>query len=454
MSYNVRIVSTFPPRRCGIGTFSRDLTNALKHFKSDVQRVRIAAIDNGGLSYGKDVDVVIDQYSCESWEKAAKKITASARRSSARTIALLQHEYGLDPDEQGGNRGTNYVSMSRLLCEKGIITLVYLHTVLEKPDEHQKTTLQQLAEHSDGLIVTTESAIDILTAEPYSIRRSKIIHIDHGIRMHNPFQYDRLMIKEQFGLEDHFLVTTLGLRSPDKGIQYGVRGYGRFLAESCSESQKRKLIYMVAGQCHPEFVKAEDGKHYRQYQQMMHEALASSDLRWCEVDDLKGVNFDDYDVVFFDAFLDDNMLLKFYGATNVMLLPYLNMQQMSSGILADTMGSGRVSIATKFRYATELIDSSADQQRGIVLGKRARGILVDPAEPSVEQIAQGLDYLVFNMEERLAMERRSHRRGYQMRWDNTAWQLLQYVHFIREKREIVSGRGIEFSRDKQSIYEL
>ncbi len=454
MSYNVRIVSTFPPRRCGIGTFSRDLANALKHFKSDVQRVRIAAIDHDGLDYGKNVDIVIDQYDCESWQKAVKKITSSARRSTARTIALLQHEYGLDPDEQGGNRGTNYVTMSRSLCEKGIITLVYLHTVLEKPDEHQKTTLQQLAEHSDGLIVTTESAIDILTGEPYSIRRSRIIHIDHGIRMQNPFQYDRLMIKEQFGLEDRFLVTTLGLRSPDKGIQYGVRGYGRFLAESCSESQRKQLVYIVAGQCHPEFVKAHGGKHYRQYQQMMHEALESSDLRWCEVDDLKGVDFDKYDVVFFDAFLDDNMLLKFYGATNVMLLPYLNMQQMSSGILADTMGSGRVSIATKFRYATELINSAADQQRGIVLKKRARGILVDPEEPSVEQIAQGLDYLVFNMDERLAMERRSHRRGYQMRWDNTAWQLLQYVHFIREKREIVSGRGIEFNRDKQSIYEL
>ncbi|MHC4213606.1 MAG: glycosyltransferase family protein [Planctomycetota bacterium] len=454
MSYNIRIVSTFPPRRCGIGTFSRDLANALKDFKSDVHRVRIAAIDNGGLDYGKDVDIVIDQYNCESWQKSVRKITSSARRSTSRTIALLQHEYGLDPDEQGGNRGTNYVTMSRSLCEKGIITLVYLHTVLEKPDDHQKTTLQQLAEHSDGLIVTTESAIDILTSEAYSIRRSKIIHIDHGIRMHNPFQYDRLMIKEQFGLEDHFLVTTLGLRSPDKGIQYGVRGYGRFLAESSSESQRKKLIYLVAGKCHPEFVKADGGKHYRQYQQMMHEALESSDLRWCEVDELKGVDFDEYDVVFFDTFLDDNMLLKFYGATNVMLLPYLNMQQMSSGILADTMGSGRVSIATKFRYATELIDSSADQQRGIVLGKRARGILVDPAEPSVEQIAQGLDYLVFNMDERLGMERRSHRRGYQMRWDNTAWQLLQYVHFIREKREIVSGRGIEFNRDKQSIYEL
>ena len=29
MPYNIRLVSTFPPRRCGIGTFCRDLASAL-----------------------------------------------------------------------------------------------------------------------------------------------------------------------------------------------------------------------------------------------------------------------------------------------------------------------------------------------------------------------------------------------------------------------------------------
>jgi hypothetical protein len=77
--------------------------------------------------------------------------------------------------------------------------------------------------------------------------------------------------------------------------------------------------------------------------------------------------------------------------------------------------------------------------------------LVDPGEPSVEQIAQGLDYLVFNKDERLAMEKRAHERGYQMRWHNSAWELLQYIQFITEKREIVSGRGVEFTRERASI---
>jgi hypothetical protein len=278
------------------------------------------------------------------------------------------------------------------------------------------------------------------------------MHIDHGIRMQNRFQYDRLMIKHEYGLANRLLITTLGLRSPDKGLQYSIRAYGRFLNQSCTPSQRRKLVYLIAGQCHPELIKADGGKPYQEYQATMNEAIEESHLKWCQVTELGSADCHRCDVVFLDTFLDESTLLKLYGATNIMLVPYLNMQQMSSGVLADTVGSGRIAIATKFRYAIELINPQIRTQKGIVIGPHARGVLVDPGPPSVEQIAQGLDYLVFNRDERLRMEKRAHRRGYQMRWDNAAWQLLQYVHFIREKRDIVSGRGIEFKRVKPSVY--
>jgi len=51
------------------------------------------------------------------------------------------------------------------------------------------------------------------------------------------------------------------------------------------------------------------------------------------------------------------------------------------------------------------------------------------------------------------MEKRAHERGYQMRWHNSAWELLQYIQFVKEKQEIVTGRGIEFAREKPSIFE-
>ena len=454
MPYNIRIVSTYPPRRCGIGTFSRDLANALKHFTGEVGTIRISAIDKENLPYDIPVDLIVDQYNPQSWKDGIKDILARASESQNPTVVLLQHEYGLDPDEKGNDGdGTNFIEMAKTFTEKGLITLVYLHTVLDAPDPHQKRVLQELAKYSYGLIVTTESAINTLETKMYGIEHTKLKHIDHGIRMQHPSQYDRMAIKEQFGLKNCFLVTTLGLLSPDKGIQYAIRGFGKFLEESLTEQQRKNVLYLIAGQCHPDFMKAEGGQEHQKYQQTLNKALEEANIRWCRVKELSSFDFKEYNVVFLDTFLDESTLLKIYGATNVMLLPYLNMHQISSGILADTLGSGRVAIATKFRYALELTHSNKRCQDGVVVGRHARGILIDPGEDSVEQIVQALDYLVFNQTKRLLMEKQAHQRGYQMRWQNTAWALLQHIEFVKEGKEIISGRGIKFDRKKTSEYQ-
>ena len=77
--------------------------------------------------------------------------------------------------------------------------------------------------------------------------------------MQSPSEYDRLAVKEKYGLKDSFLVTTLGLLSPDKGIQYSIRAYGRFLKQSCTDSQRERIVYLIAGQCHPDFIRAAEG---------------------------------------------------------------------------------------------------------------------------------------------------------------------------------------------------
>ena len=451
MPYNIRIVSTYPPRRCGIGTFSRDLATALEHFTAEVGHIRVAAIDNGNGPYDIPVDLVIDQYNPQSWRDIVTHISTRAGEAKSPTAVVLQHEFGLDPSADGRpGQGTNFVDLARAFREKGLITLVYLHTVLDEPSEHERTVIQGLAEHSNGLIVTTESAIQILESDRYGVPHEKLRHIDHGVRMRHLSQFDRLGIKREFGLQNRFLITTLGMLSPGKGIEYGIRAYGRFLEESCTPEQRKNAVYLIAGTCHPDFVRTEDGEPYRRWRAVIDQALERAKVRWCRAREFAEANFEDSDVVFLDTYVDENTLLKLYGATNIMLLPYRNMQQISSGILADTLGAGRVAITTKFRYARELIHSNRHCPEGLIIGRYARGILVDPDEPSVEQIAQALDYVVFNEGKRLMMERQAHQRGYQMRWDNSAWALLQYIPFIQEERDIITGRGVKFTREKPS----
>ena len=455
MPYNIRIVSTYPPRRCGIGTFSRDLATALEHLTAEVGHIRVAAIDNGNGPYGIPVDLIIDQYNPVSWANTTKHIITRAGESANPTAVILQHEYGLDPDADGNDgQGTNFINMAKAFRERGLTTLCYLHTVLNEPDPFQKQTLLELARLTDGLIVTTESAIHILESNKYGIEHLKLKHIDHGIRMQHPSQFDRLGIKHEFGIEDHMLIVTMGLLSPDKGVQYSIRAYGKFLAESCTEAQRERMAYLIAGQPHPEFMKAEGGQPYREYQALLDESLRAAGVRWCRTKDLHTVDFKQNDVVFYDTFIDENMFLKLYSAANIILLPYLNMQQISSGILADAVGAGRVVVTTKFVYALELIHSNKKCPPGLIIGKFARGILVDAGEPSVEQMAAAIDFLTFNKEKRLMMERQAHQRGYQMRWDNSAWALLQYIDFVREQKEIVTGRGVRFTREKPSALQI
>ena len=453
MTYNIRIISTYPPRKCGIGTFSRELSSALEHFTGEVGSIRIAAIDRDQLPYSIPVDLVIDQYDPLSWKYAVKDIIARAAESPNPTVVLLQHEYGLDPDDNGNDGdGTNFIQMAKAFNEKKLTSFVYLHTVLDEPDPHQLMVLKELANYTGGLIVTTEKAVEILSSNLYGISHDKLKHIDHGIRMHHPSQYDRLEVKTALGLKDMLLATTLGLLSTGKGIQYAIRGFGKFLQESCTQSQREKIVYLIAGQCHPEFIKSDNGQSHQEFTEEIDNALKESDVSWCRTKDLSGIDFEKYDVVLLDAFLDETLLLKLYAATNMMILPYLNMQQMSSGILADTMGSGRVAITTKFRYALELIHSNKKCHPGLVIGRHARGILVDPGEASIDQIAQAIDYLVFNKKARLRMEKQAHQRGLQMRWYNSAWALLQHIEIVNDLKEYICGRGITFQREKNVFH--
>ena len=441
MKHSIRLVSSYPPRVCGIGRFSENLATALERL-STVGDIRVAAIADDDRSYSIPVDIVIDQYDPESWREAASDITAKARADDYPHVVILQHEYGLDGKEASG---TNYVDMAKSLHDEGLLTLAYLHTVLRHPSAHQSRVLQALAENTDGLLVTLSGAIDILNAT-YGIDPSKVAHIDHGIRIRDITKTDRLHIKQEYGLEDKFLATTLGLLSPDKGVHYAVRAYARFLDASCTEKQRKDIVYLIAGQYHPGFVESGGGEAYREYRRLLRETLADSGLRYCEVEGLRGVDFDEHDVCFLEAYLNEDLLRALYGATNTMILAYLNPEQVSSGILADTIGSGRVPISSKTMYAKELLGVESDD-KGVIL--TPRGVLVDPAEPSVEQIAQGLDYLVFNETERFEMEQNARARGYEMRWDNSAWKLMQYIGAIEEDKSIVTGRGREFTRKRE-----
>ena len=448
MVYNLRFVSTYRPRRCGIGTYTENLaTGCSKHGIFGDIRVTAVCGEEPSEEYGIPVDLTIKQDNPVSWDEGISATIREAKRKDA--IIIIQHEFGIAIHE-----GCDYfVRLAEEAKKAGLTVITYLHTVPSKPSEYEMETITSLDDSSDCLVVHTESAKKRLENAPYSIDPFLVEQIHHGVRIYNPRDVDRLEIKKKLGMENLMLVSSLGMRGPNKGDEYSIRAYARFL-ESLTKSQRDDIIYLIAGACHPDFVNYQSGILHEEFEEMIRDTLSDCKLRSPKEYEksLYGVDWRNNDVVIVDEFLLEDNFLRIYGATNAMLMLYPDTDQISSGILADTLGTGRVAVATKFDYAREMLHPNKVKEKGIVgMDNVSLGGLVDPKEPSVNQAAEFLDYLMIEGEcrgrdVRLSMEQRAHRLGYNMRWDNCAWDLGRLIDFIESRKIRETHRGIIFER--------
>ena len=99
----VGVVSTYPPRICGIGTFSRDLRDALLAV-DEVSAVDIAAIVREDVVEGPgEVVTRIRQDQRGDYAAAARVLE---RRGD--DVVVIQHEYGIF----GGDEGAHILSLA------------------------------------------------------------------------------------------------------------------------------------------------------------------------------------------------------------------------------------------------------------------------------------------------------------------------------------------------------
>jgi len=112
----IAIIGTYPPRQCGIATFTCDLYKSLAY--SSAEKPTIVALSDGSESYfPTEVSIVIERDKIESYRRAAKLI------NSTFDICIIQHEYGIF----GGDAGNYILDLARSLS---IPIISNLHTVL------------------------------------------------------------------------------------------------------------------------------------------------------------------------------------------------------------------------------------------------------------------------------------------------------------------------------------
>ena len=315
--HKIAYVGTYPPKECGIATFTLDVVNS-----TDLSGWRsiVFAVDDAAPSEPHPDSKVV--YTIEKENRA--DYTRAAKLLDKHRVSLLsiQHEYGIF----GGDHGEYVLDLIRAVTMPVAVTL---HTVLPSPSEPQRRILKDMEKHVACFVVMAHKAVELLE-DVYGIAPSKIRFIPHGAP-NAPFHAESA-VKAKLGLEGRRVLATFGLISPNKGIEDAIAAMPDVV------KKEPKAIYLILGQTHP-VVKRKEGEGYR-------ESLVK------QVQEL-GLT---QNVKFVDKYLTLQELIDYLLATDIYITPYYaNPHQITSGTLAYAMVTGKVIVSTPYLYAEELL---------------------------------------------------------------------------------------------------
>lgn len=377
----VAFLGDYLPRKCGIATFTTDLRTAIAREFPSVQCPVVPVNDIAeGYDYPPEVRFEIVEQDLSSYLRAADFLNISGV-----DVLCVEHEFGIF----GGVAGSHLLA---LLHEVKMPVVTTLHTILKDPNADQRRVMLELIRLSTRLVVMTQKGREFLL-EVYGVPPEKIDLIPHGIP-DMPFA-DPAVFKDEFGVAGRQVLLTFGLLSPNKGIEYALAALPAILEEF------PETVYVVVGQTHPNLLRNE-GELYR----LGLERLAK-DL---------GVQ---RSVVFFNRFVELDELMRFIGATDIYLTPYLTEAQITSGTLAYAYGAGTAVVSTPYWHATELLAEG----RGRLVGFR-------------DSTAIGLAVLELLRDEPLRQTLRSNsfEAGREMTWGRVAQRYGEaFLHAVRDQ---------------------
>lgn len=333
----VVVLSTYPPRHCGLATFTTDLRHALMAADSSVDIVVAAVLDDESpAEVPPEVRVTLRQHERGDYARAAEAINAADV-----DVVLVQHEYGIF----GGDSGEYLLDLTRALTVPYVATL---HTLLLGPDERQRSVLREVVDGAAAVTVFTALARDQLVRSGLA-PWSRVAVLNHGAPAElqppgvasgghggppgeAPADHE---IPELGEHADRRVLSTFGLLSPGKGLEVAVRAMER-VVEAHPDS-----LYVIAGRTHPAVVRHQ-GESYRSELHQLTTRLGLHDH-----------------VLFIDRYLSDADICTLLRRTEVFLTPYRHQDQVVSGVLTFALVAGCPVVSTPYFYATELLGTGA-----------------------------------------------------------------------------------------------
>ncbi|RPH31642.1 MAG: glycosyltransferase [Bacteroidales bacterium] len=316
----ILFITSYPPRECGIATYSQDLTKALNNKFSNSLSIKVCALESGIMNYNypEEVEYTLNTTNDSEYGDLAKRINANAKIK----IVLIQHEFGF-------YRGKEQPFLHFLYALSKPIVIVF-HTVLPNPDERLKAKVKDIVAACESIIVMTNSSAETLIND-YGLSRDKISVIAHGTHLVPHSGED--FLKQKYGLKDRKVLSTFGLLSSGKSLETTLEALPAIVEQS------PEVIFLIIGKTHPEVVKNE-GEEYRE---MLEEKV-------------KQLGLHDH-VKFINSYLALPELLEYLQLSDIYLFTSTDPNQAVSGTFVYAMSCACPIISTPIPHAREILTS-------------------------------------------------------------------------------------------------
>jgi len=341
----VLLVSTFPPRRCGIGDYTADLARAL---------AQDGSLDITILTYS---DGVQDGVTAEGplhidrrlqWARSPRRL-ASILRDSSPDIVHVQSATFLHPV-----RVNAVLARTALPCP-------LVATVHDAPSTwrvfYTIPALREIYRRSLRLFVHSDQVVRALV-DFHGIERGKAFKIPHGVdtTKYRP-DADPTKARNLFGLQGKRIVLFFGFLRPGKGIPGLMRAWSNIY------NRYPDAVLVIAGGTvsYPrryKFLLADEGSYPGELLRLAHR-----------------LGIENHTV--FTGYVPEATLPSLLTASDIVVLPY-DGSAPQSGPLHKALSSGRPVIATSVPATTELLE------------ERQAAFLVPPRNPAALSDAIGL----------------------------------------------------------------
>lgn len=319
----ILLLSSYPPRECGIATFSQDLLTALREKFAQSFSLSVCALEAAQekRDYPPEVRYVLDT----SEPKAYQELADAVNENEQIKLVLLQHEFGFFAAIPESDFLHFLHQINRPL-------ILAFHTVLPKPDEALKTKVRDMTMACVSVVVMTKNAAQILENE-YAVPPEKIQVIAHGI--HLVQHLGKTSLKNKYGLSGRKVLSTFGLISSGKSIETTLDALPGIVAEHPT------VLFLVIGKTHPSVVKHEG----EQYRRMLEAKVAALSL--------------ENHVKFINAYLPLQELLEYLQLTDIYLFTSKDPNQAVSGTFSYAVSCACAIISTPIPHARELLRDDA-----------------------------------------------------------------------------------------------